>query len=147
MIHSILVIGGEATLRSKLASVLHEASFVVATAPDYHGMLFNHNGFEPDLVIMDEVPLDGDTVEVCYQLRNSFGIPVILLGRDSSKEAWRRVTEAEIDSYVLKPVTYRELVARVKAVLRRYEAQQIPDLQSRLKLFRSDAGSTQEEEK
>ncbi len=147
MTHSILVIGDEATLRSNLASVLHEAGFAVTAAPDYHGMLFNQNGFKPDLVIMDEVLLDEDAVEVCYQLRNSCGIPVILLGRDSSKEAWRRVTEAEIDSYVLKPVTSRELIARVKAVLRRYETQQIPDLQSRLKLFRSDVGSTQEEEK
>ena len=121
MTYSVLVIGGDTALRSELVCVLHEAGFAVAAAPDYREILFNQNGFKPDLVMMDDVLLDGDAMDACYQLRNTFGIPVILLGRDSSKEAWRRVMEANIDSYLMKPVRHRELIARVRAILRRFQ--------------------------
>ncbi|MBA7587458.1 hypothetical protein ES708_29487 [subsurface metagenome] len=56
----------------------------------------------------------------CYQLHNIFGIPVVLLGEDSSDEMWRRVMEADADLYLVKPFSYPELVARVEAILRRY---------------------------
>jgi len=45
-----------------------------------------------------------------------------VLGEDSSDEVWERVMEAEADLYLVKPLRYRELVARVKAILRRYKA-------------------------
>jgi len=147
MTHRILVIGGEATLRDKLAADFHEAGFAVAAVPDYTETLFEQNGFKPDLVIMDETLPSGDSMETCYQLRNIFDVPVVLLGNSSSKEGWRRVMQADADAYLAKPVRIRELIARVKALLRRYESQQVTDLQSRLKFFRSSAGSTQEEEK
>jgi len=54
-------------------------------------------------------------------LRSTFGVPVVLLGEDSSDEMWERVMEAEVDLYLVKPFSYRELVARVKAILRRYK--------------------------
>ena len=60
-------------------------------------------------------------MEACYQIYNTFGIPVILLGEDSSDEMWGRVMEAEADLYLVKPFGYQELVARVKAILRRYK--------------------------
>ena len=77
---------------------------------------------KPDIVIMDEVLPSGDGMEACYQLHGTFGILVILLGEDFSDEVWGRVMEAGADLYLLKPVRYRELVARVKAIFRRYKA-------------------------
>jgi DNA-binding response OmpR family regulator len=121
MTYSILVIGGEAASRSELASVLNEAGFAIATAPDYPKTLFRQNGAKPDLVIMDEMLPNRDAMEACYELETVFGIPVILLGEDSSKQVWGRVMEAGADLYLVKPVRYRELVARIKAILRRYE--------------------------
>lgn len=147
MAYSILIVGGEATLRKMLATAFHEAGFAVADVSDYTGTLFEQNGVKPDLVIIDETLPSGDSVEACYQLRNFFDVPVVLLGNSSSKEGWRRVMQADADAYVAKPVRTRELIARVKAILRRYESQQVTDLQSRLKSFRSHGGSTHEKEK
>ncbi|MBI3040578.1 MAG: response regulator transcription factor [Chloroflexi bacterium] len=146
MTHSILVIGSEPTFRDKLAAAFREAGFAVAAVPDYTGTLLEQNGFKPNLVIMDETLPSGDSMEACYQLRNIFDVPVVLFGNSSSKEGWRRVMQADADAYLAKPVWTRELIARVKALLRRYDAQQMTDLQSRLKLLRGSAESTQEEE-
>jgi DNA-binding response OmpR family regulator len=44
-----------------------------------------------------------------------------LLGEDSSDEVWGRVMEVEADLYLVKPLRYRGLVARIKAILRRYK--------------------------
>lgn len=145
MTYSIMIIEGKATLRERLATALREADFVVAAVPDYTGTPFEQNGFKPDLVIMDETLPSGDSMEACYQLRNIFDVPVVLVGTSSSQEGWRRVMQADADAYVAKSVTTRELVARVKSILRHYESQQVRDLQSRLKLFRSNEGSTHEE--
>ena len=121
MTYSILIIGGDASLRSELVSTLHEAGFAVASMSDYPETLFKQNGFKPDLVIMDEALPNLDAMEACYELENTFGIPVILLGKDSTDELYRRVMEADASLYLLKPVSHRELIARVKAILRRYK--------------------------
>ncbi len=147
MTYSILIIESEATLREKLATAFHEADFAVATVPDYTGTLLEQNGFKPDLVIMDETLPSGDSMETCYQLRNTFDVPVVLIGNSSNKEGWSRAMRADADAYVAKSVRTRELIARVKAILCRYESQQLRDLQSRLNLFRSHEESTREEEK
>ena len=117
----ILIIESEPTLRRELTSALSQASFTVADVPDYPEALAKLDEFKPDIVIMDEVSPGGDGMEACYQIYNTFGIPVILLGEDSSDEMWGRVMEAEADFYLIKPFSYRELVARVKAILRRYK--------------------------
>ncbi len=122
MIDSILIIESEPTLRGELASALREAGFATASVPDYPEELLKLDEFKPDMIIMDEILPGGDGMEVCYQLRSTFGIPVVLLGEDSSDEMWERVMEAEVDLYLIKPFSYRELVARVKAILRRYKA-------------------------
>ena len=121
MTGSILVAEGEPTLRRELTSALEKAGFVTASVPDYHEELLKLNGFKPDMVIMDEVSPGGDGMEACYQIYNTFGIPVILLGEESSDEMWGRVMEAEADLYLVKPFGYPELVARIKAILRRYK--------------------------
>jgi len=80
MTDSILIIGGEATLKSEITSALTESGFVVVGVPDYPEALLILNGVKPDIVIMDEVLPSGDGMEACYQLHGAFGIPVILLG-------------------------------------------------------------------
>ncbi|MCW3987115.1 MAG: hypothetical protein NWE87_02230, partial [Candidatus Bathyarchaeota archaeon] len=55
MTDSILIIGGEATLKSEIALALGEAGFAIAAVPDYPETLFKQNGVKPDIVIMDEV--------------------------------------------------------------------------------------------
>jgi len=119
---SILIIEGEPNLRRELASALTEVGFTVVDVRDYPEALLKLDELKPNMVIVDEVLPGGDGMEVFYQLHSTFGIPIVLLGEDSSDEMWERVMEAEADLYLIKPFSYRELVARVKAILRRYKA-------------------------
>ena len=122
MTDSILIIEGEPNLRGELTSALTEVGFIVVDVRDYPEALLKLDEFKPNMVIVDEVLPGGDGMEVCYQLHSTFGIPIVLLGEDSSDEMWERVMEAEADLYLIKPFSYRELAARVKAILRRYKA-------------------------
>lgn len=119
-ISRILIIEGEPNLRRELTSALTEAGFVVADVPDI--LKANEiREFNPNIAIVDEVLPSGDGKDACSQLHNAFGIPVILLGKDSSGEAWMRAVEAGADFYFTKPSHHQELIARVKAILRRYK--------------------------
>ena len=118
---SILIIEGEPNLRGNLASALTEVGFIVADVRDYPEALQKLDEFKPDIAIVDEALSNEDGREACYQLHSAFGIPVIVLGEDSSDEVWERVMEVEADLYLIKPFSYRELVARIKAILRRYK--------------------------
>ena len=89
----ILIIEGEPSLRRELASALTEAGFTVATVANFPEALLKLD-FNPDMVIVDEVLPGGDGIEACSQLHSAFGIPTILLGSDSSGEAWTRAVEA-----------------------------------------------------
>ena len=122
MTDSILIIEGEPNLRGELASALTEVGFTVVDVRDYPEALLKLDELKPNMVIVDEVLPGGDGMEVCYQLHSTFGIPIVLLGEDSSDEMWERVMEAEADLYLIKPFSYRELAARVKAILRWYKA-------------------------
>jgi len=112
----ILIIVGEPTLRRELTSALTKAGFAVADARDYPEALARIDKFKPDLAIVDELLPGGDGIEACSQLHNK-DIAVIVLGKDS--EAWPRAVEAGADFYFSTKPSHPELVARVKAILRR----------------------------
>ena len=118
---SILIIEGETNLRGNLASALTEVGFIVADVRDYPEALLKLDEFNPDIAIVDEALPSGDGKEVCSRLRNAFGIPVILLGKDSSGEAWKAAVEAGADFYFTNSFNRRVLAATVKAILRRYK--------------------------
>jgi len=122
MTGSILIIAGEPISRRQITSALTEAGFGVVDVPNYPEAILKLDEFKPDMVIMDAVLPGRDGVEVCYQLRSTFDIPVVLLGEDSSDEAWGRMMKSDADLYLVKPFSCLELVARVKAILRRYKA-------------------------
>ena len=121
MIYRILIIEGEPTLRKELTSALTETIFKVTDISDYFEALWELSEFKPDLVIMDEKLPQLDKWQACYWLHQTFGIPIILLGRDSSDEAWTRAVQAGVDFYLRMPFGNLELPARVKAILRRCE--------------------------
>lgn len=108
-------------MKTELTSALAEADFKVADASDYFEALWRLDESSPDLVVMNaELPfLDG--WDACYWLRQTFGITIILLGREPSNEAWVRAVQTGADFYLEAPFSYLELAARIKAVLRRYK--------------------------
>lgn len=116
----ILIIEDEPSLSKELASALTEAGFVVVNVSNYLEALSKLDELKPDMVIVDEAL--GESMEVCYQLHSTFGIAVILLGKDCGDEIWAKaLVEAGADFYLRKPFSHLELAARVKAILRRYK--------------------------
>lgn len=121
MADRVLIIEGEPNLRGNLASALTEVGFTVADMRDYPEALQKLDEFNPDIAIVDEALPSGDGKEICHKLRNAFGIPVLLLGKDSSGEAWKAAIEAGADFYFTNSFNRRVLAATVKAILRRYK--------------------------
>jgi two-component system OmpR family response regulator len=115
----VLLVDDEATLRQPLADYLVRQGFVVRQAEDAakaRGALLEDT---PDLVLLDIMMPGEDGLSLCRHLRETKDIPVILL--TAKGEATDRIVGLEIgaDDYVVKPFEPRELVARIRSVLRR----------------------------
>ena len=120
MTDRVLIFESESSLRNELVAAFTEAGFVVDNVPDYSKALLKLDESKPDIIILDVALPDRDGMEACSELYFSFGIPVVLLGEDSSDEVWERVMQVGADLYQVKPFGYLPLVARVKAILWRY---------------------------
>jgi DNA-binding response OmpR family regulator len=122
MPETILVVEDEPSLQETLAYNLQKQGYTVETAGDGRSALETARRLKPDLILLDIMLPLLDGVEVCKALRReNFQSPVIMLtARDDEID---RVVGLEIgaDDYVTKPFSMRELMARVKAQLRRTE--------------------------
>jgi DNA-binding response OmpR family regulator len=108
------------TLRDKIISALTREGFEVTAASSSQEVLSTPNEFKPQLIILGEgLPID--SFEACSQLRQTVKSLILMVGNVPNNQAWTRVVEAGADFYLVKPFGYLELVARVKALLRRYE--------------------------
>ena len=116
---ALLLVDDEATLREPLAEYLARQGFVVREADSAAAARSALGDFAPDLVLLDIMMPGEDGLSLCRHLVEARGIPVILLTAKS--EAMDRIIGLEIgaDDYVPKPFEPRELVARIRSVLRR----------------------------
>lgn len=124
MTDNILIIESEPVLKGELVSVFTKAGFTVDNVPDYPEALLKLvklGEFKPNIIIADTGHMDADAWTACSELHQVFDVALILIGRDSRSEAWERAMEAGADFYLTKPFSYMQLVARVKAILRRYK--------------------------
>jgi DNA-binding response OmpR family regulator len=115
----ILVVDDEPPIVEMLAYNLERANYQVSVARDGEEALAKARREQPDLIILDLMLPRLDGLEVCRALRRERDVPIIMLtARDSEVD---RVVGLELgaDDYVVKPFSVRELVARVKNVLRR----------------------------
>jgi len=115
----VLVVADEPMVRAVRARYLHREGFQVAVAADGEDALAQLGAGATDLVLLDLMLPRVDGYEVLRQLRSRSDIPVIMLTARGSETD--RVVGLEIgaDDYVTKPFSPREVVARVRAVLRR----------------------------
>ncbi len=120
MYDSILIIENNPILRRELVSVLSRANFEIAAVSNYNEAVFKIATFKPDIAIIDEVLPDINDMEACYKLHINLGIPVVIVGENYGDEVWKKVTEAYADCYLIKPISFLILIARIKAILRRY---------------------------
>jgi|LFRM01.1.fsa_nt_gb DNA-binding response OmpR family regulator len=115
----ILVVDDEKTLVKALKFALEKEGFQVCTACDGEEALTAVEQEEPDLVVLDLMLPKLDGFEVCRRLRKERDLPIIMLtarGDDIDKILG---LELGADDYMTKPFNPRELIARIKAILRR----------------------------
>ncbi len=119
MTQSILVVDDEPSISELVSYNLGLAGFRVQTACTGPQALKVFQRANPDLIILDLMLPDLDGVEVCRQIRRKSNVPIIMLTAKDSESDKIIGLEVGADDYITKPFSPRELVARVKAVLRR----------------------------
>jgi len=120
--YKILVVEDHRDTRELLKYNLAAAGFDVAAAEDGQSGLHLAEAFKPDIVLLDLMMPGMDGLEVCRQLKGSTElarIPVIMLTAKGDEVDKIVGLELGADDYVVKPFSPRELILRVKAVLRR----------------------------
>jgi DNA-binding response OmpR family regulator len=117
--HSILVVEDETSIASFVSAYLKNAGFAVRTASSANAAVAELAGETPSLIVLDLNLPDGDGVELCHGIRRSSDVPILMLtARDEDVD---KIIGLEVgaDDYMTKPFNPRELVARVKSILRR----------------------------
>ncbi len=116
---NILVVDDERPIRRALEVTLGRAGYRVSTATDGSEALTAAALDPPDLVILDLMLPDADGAEVCSQLRDWLRAPILLISAVGDEQDKIRALDAGADDYLTKPFGIGELLARVRALLRR----------------------------
>jgi DNA-binding response OmpR family regulator len=118
----ILVVDDEAKITDLISSYLEREGYQVTTAADGEAALEVFRREQPDLILLDLMLPKLNGYEVCREIRAQSRVPIIMLtARDEEPD---KIVGLELgaDDYITKPFSPREVVARVRAVLRRAEA-------------------------
>jgi DNA-binding response OmpR family regulator len=115
----ILIIEDEATVRDTLALNLRAEDFEIVTAQDGEAGLQVAREEAPDLIILDLMLPKLDGLSLCRILRRSSDVPILMLTARGTEMDRIAGLETGADDYVVKPFSLGELVARVRALLRR----------------------------
>jgi two-component system response regulator RegX3 len=119
---TVLVVEDEKSLREPLVFLLEKEGFTVHSAEDGTAALEKFRAVQPDIVLLDLMLPGISGTEVCREIRATSAVPIIMVtAKDGEID---KVVGLEIgaDDYVTKPYSTRELLARMKAVLRRGRA-------------------------
>jgi DNA-binding response OmpR family regulator len=119
MSEKILVVEDEPTLVETLAYNLNRQGYTVVTATDGHAALAVARREQPDLIVLDVMLPGLDGFEVCRILRQEMNVPILMLTARTDEVDRVVGLEMGADDYLTKPFSMRELLARVKALLRR----------------------------
>ena len=118
----VLLVEDEAPIREMLEFVLVQYGFETVQAEDYHVALDKIKEPYPDLILLDWMLPGGSGVQLAKKLKQqdyTRDIPIIMLTARGEEEDKVRGLDAGADDYVTKPFSPKELIARIKAVLRR----------------------------
>lgn len=114
----ILAVDDDPSVEEILRITLTAAGYEVSTASDGESALRAFYQTSPDLILLDLMLPGVDGIEVCRQIRERSGVPIIMLTARSESEDVVRGLEAGADDYVVKTPTREELLARIRARLR-----------------------------
>ncbi|HGN0420822.1 TPA: phosphate regulon transcriptional regulator PhoB [Proteus mirabilis] len=131
MARRILVVEDETAIREMICFVLEQNGFQPIEAEDYDTALSFLIDPYPDLVLLDWMIPGGSGIQVIKQMKrenNTCDIPIIMLTAKGEEEDKVKGLETGADDYVIKPFSPKELVARVKAILRRLSPMSAEDV-------------------
>ena len=115
----VLIIDDEEKIVEVIKSYMEKEDFIVATALDGKVALEQFKSFSPDIVILDLMLPDVSGEELCRQIRMMGNTPIIMLTAKVEEEDILSGLNMGADDYITKPFSPKQLVARVKAILRR----------------------------
>ena len=118
-VQTVLVVEDESSIASFVALYLKNAGYKVRNVGTGEAALEQVGAERPDLVVLDLMLPDIDGIEICRRIRRSSDVPILMLtARDEDVD---KIIGLEVgaDDYLTKPFNPRELVARVKSILRR----------------------------
>ena len=145
---TVLIADDEAQIREILSIYFQKEGFKIIEAADGAEALAKVSATKPDIIILDIMMPILDGLEVCKQVRKMSDIPIIMLTAKDEDDDRILGLEIGADDYITKPFNSREVVARVKAVLRRTgtsiadkgnEILEFPDLMINLSEYRTVA--------
>ena len=114
----VVVIGDDEISSKELALLLEEAG--IETTMARNANIRKIDDALPNAVIVEEKAGKGGW-EVSSQIRQKSNVPIIVLGDSNSEIAWAKAAAYGVDCYLHKPFGSRELVARIKSLVRRYD--------------------------
>jgi two-component system, OmpR family, KDP operon response regulator KdpE len=123
---NILVVDDEPQITRVLKTALSSRGYSIRTATDGDEALHVTTDWSPDLVITDLRMPNMDGLELCKRLRAKSQVPIIVLSVKNEDQAKVEALDAGADDYVTKPFSMDELLARVRAALRRVSVGQGP---------------------
>ncbi len=118
----ILVVDDDASLAEMLTIVLRQEGFDTHMCGRGDEALQAFRGYKPDLVLLDLMLPGRDGIDVCKEIRAESGVPIVMLTAKGDTIDVVVGLESGADDYIVKPFKPKELIARIRARVRRYEA-------------------------
>ena len=128
----ILIVDDDDNIAELISLYLIKECYDTKTVGDGESALLEYKNYQPDLILLDLMLPGIDGYQVCREIRAQSNVPIIMLS--AKGEVFDKVLGLELgaDDYIIKPFDSKEMVARVKAVLRRYQTaapkKQDPDI-------------------
>jgi two-component system KDP operon response regulator KdpE len=122
----ILLVDDEPNIIGTVAPLLRSKGYDVLTAMTGRAAVEAQQRDVPDLIVLDLGLPDLDGVDVCVAVRQSSNVPILVLSARGAEGDKVRALDAGADDYVTKPFGTEELLARIRAALRRLEAPALP---------------------
>jgi DNA-binding response OmpR family regulator len=119
----VLVVEDDDRIRAALRLALGDEGYHVVDVPDAEAALLRLRETPPDLVLVDLMLPGMSGLDLCHQIRRSSDLPIIVVSaRDDSHDVVAGL-EAGADDYVTKPFVFKELAARIRALMRRTQGE------------------------
>jgi two-component system response regulator MtrA len=117
----VLVVDDDAALAEMLTIVLRQEGFDSRVCPSGERALADFRDYRPDVVLLDLMLPGKDGIDVCKEIRAESGVPIVMLTAKSDTVDVVVGLESGADDYVVKPFKPKELVARIRARVRRFD--------------------------